>query len=204
MNSLSRKEAVILFCGDIFFFVFSLWLSLYVRFGELPTYTTFSLHLAPFSFLFVAWILVYFIAGLYEKHTLILKSKLPSVIFNAQVINSIFAIIFFYSVPSFGIAPKTILFIYLFISFVFSVIWRMYGVSFLGAREREPALLIATVSILFHQLMLRIFQDSISKKILSLPYTLTVSRSLLWISRTPTSLRSCLIFTTLFFPKSAL
>lgn len=144
MRSLSKKEALTLFLGDIFFFVFSLWLTLYVRFGELPTSTRFFVHLAPFSVLFIVWVLVYFIAGLYEKHTLILKSKLPSVIFNAVVINSIFAIIFFYSVPYFGITPKTILFIYLIISFFFSVLWRVYGIGFIGERDRQPALLIGT------------------------------------------------------------
>ncbi len=144
MTSLSKKEAVILFCGDIFFFIFSLWIALYVRYAEVPTQATFFLHLAPFSILFIVWVLVYFIAGLYEKHTLILKSKLPSVIFNAQVVNSLFAIVFFYIIPVFGIAPKTILFIYLIVSFVCILLWRLYGINFLGARERQPALLIGS------------------------------------------------------------
>ncbi len=144
MSSLSKKEAIILFCGDVFFFLFSLWLTLFVRYATLPTRALFVMHLVPFSYLFIVWLLVYFIAGLYEKHTLILKSKLPSVIFNAQVINSLFAIVFFYLVPMFGIAPKTILFIYLAISFVCILVWRLYGISFIGTRERQPALLIGS------------------------------------------------------------
>lgn len=144
MRSLSKKEAVILFFGDLFFFIFSLWLSLFIRFGVVPNKERFITHLIPFSILFVVWILVYFIAGLYEKHTLILKSRLPSVIFNAQVVNSIFAVIFFYAIPFFGITPKTILFIYLFISFICILLWRLYGVSFLGTGQRESALLIGS------------------------------------------------------------
>ena len=144
MSNLIKKEATILFFGDIFFFVFSLWLSLYIRFAELPTLEIFKIHLAPFSILFIVWFLVYFIAGLYEKHTLILKSKLPSIIFNAQVVNSIFAIIFFYTVPIFGIAPKTILFIYLFVSFVCILLWRLYGNIFSSKNEKQPALLIGS------------------------------------------------------------
>jgi exopolysaccharide biosynthesis polyprenyl glycosylphosphotransferase len=146
MSNLIKKEAIILFFGDIFFFVFSLWLSLYIRFAELPTWDIFSVHLTPFSILFVIWFLVYFIAGLYEKHTLILKSNLPSIIFNAQLVNSIFAIIFFYTIPIFGIAPKTILFIYLFISFVCTLLWRLYGDIFFNKNERQPALLIGSGS----------------------------------------------------------
>ena len=142
MSILPKKEALILFIGDILFFTFSLWLSLCLRFGELPTWEKFSVHIVPFSILFALWVLVYFIAGLYEKHTLILKSKLPNIIFNAQLINSIFAIVFFYIIQVFGIAPKTILFIYLVVSFFAILFWRLYGGNIFGSKEKQPALLI--------------------------------------------------------------
>jgi FlaA1/EpsC-like NDP-sugar epimerase len=142
MSILSKKEAFTLFLGDIFFFVFSLWASLYLRFAEVPTWERLSVHIAPFSILFAIWILVYFIAGLYEKHTLLLKSKLPNIIFNSQVANSILAIVFFYTVPVFGITPKTILFIYLVISFVCILFWRIYGGGLLSKGDKQPALLI--------------------------------------------------------------
>lgn len=146
MSSLTKKETAILFLGDVFFFVFSLWIALCLRFGEVPSLERFNTHLAPFSILFIIWVLVYFIAGLYGKHTLLLKSKLPSVIFNAQVVNSIFAIVFFYTIPVFGITPKTILFIYLVVSFVSVLLWRLYGGVILGSREKQPALLIGSGS----------------------------------------------------------
>ncbi len=142
MSGLSKKEAVILFFGDIFFFIFSLWLSLTIRFGEFPTNEKFVTHLVPFSFLFLVWLFVYFIAGLYERHTLIIKSRLPNIIWGAQLVNSIFAIVFFYTLPLFGIAPKTLLFIYLIISFLLVLFWRLYGIDFIKRGEREPALLI--------------------------------------------------------------
>lgn len=144
MRYSTPKEAIVLFFGDIFFFVFSLWVALYFRFAEIPTWDRLEMHLVPFSILFAVWVLVYFIAGLYEKHTLILKSKLPSIIFNAQVVNSIFAITFFYIIPVFGITPKTILFIYLFVSFGCILFWRLYGISIIGSAEKQPALLIGT------------------------------------------------------------
>ncbi len=142
MTILPKKEALTLFFGDIFFFILSLWLSLYLRFAQVPSVEVFKVHIIPFSILFAMWILVYFIAGLYEKHTLLLKSKLPSIIFNAQVANSILAIVFFYIIPVFGIAPKTILFIYLVISFVCSLFWRIYGGGLLNRGDKQPALLI--------------------------------------------------------------
>jgi exopolysaccharide biosynthesis polyprenyl glycosylphosphotransferase len=144
MGSLTKKETLILFCGDVVFFVLSLWVALFVRYGEIPDAYTFQTHFIPFSILFVVWILVFFIAGLYEKHTLILKGKLPSVIFNAQLINSTLAVIFFYTIPFFGIAPKTLLFIYLVVSFVATLFWRLYGARLLGTRERQGALLVGS------------------------------------------------------------
>lgn len=144
MGTLTKREASILFCGDTLSFILSLWIVLYLRFAEIPTWQKFSDHFYPFSILFIVWILVYFISGLYEKHTLLLKSKLPSIIFNAQVVNSIFAIIFFYTIPFFGITPKTILFIYLIISFIFVLLWRLYGGRLLGKRDKQPALLIGS------------------------------------------------------------
>lgn len=142
MKSLTKKEAVLLFFGDIFFFVFSLWLALFIRFGELPSVERFQLHFVPFSILFVIWLLVFFIAGLYEKHTLILKNKLPYIIFNSQVVNSIFAVVFFYTIPFFGITPKTILFIYLLVSFILLLTWRLNSQIILGSKDKHPALLI--------------------------------------------------------------
>ena len=144
MGNLIKKEAVVLFFGDVFFFVFSLWLSLYIRFAELPNWDRFETHFTPFSILFIFWFLVYFIAGLYDKHTLILKSKLPSIVFNAQIVNSIFAIIFFYTIPTFGITPKTILFIYLFVSFISTLLWRLYGNVLFSQEQRQSALIIGS------------------------------------------------------------
>lgn len=144
MSNLTKKEAMILFIGDMFFFAFSLWLTLYLRFAEAPSFARFTDHLVPFSYLFLIWFLVYFIAGLYDSHTLILKSKLPDVIFRTQVVNSILAIAFFYTIPIFGITPKTILFIYLIVSFLCVLVWRFYGDVLFGNREKQSALLIGS------------------------------------------------------------
>lgn len=140
----NKKEPLILFLGDILFFFVALWLTLFVRYAELPAQELLVSHLAPFSILSVAWVIVFFIAGLYEKHTRILKSRLPSVIFNAQVTNSIIAVLFFYFIPYFGITPKTNLFIYLFVSFALVLLWRLYLVPSLGFRKRENAILIGS------------------------------------------------------------
>lgn len=140
----NKKEPVILFLGDVFFLCLALWFTLLFRYLDVPSLSLFQSHLLPFSFLFIVWILNFFVAGLYEKHTLILRKKIPAIILNTQIINSIFAIIFFYFVPLFGITPKTNLFIYLILSSLLIFIWRFYSVSFLGFRKKQNAILIGS------------------------------------------------------------
>ncbi|HEY4498962.1 MAG TPA: exopolysaccharide biosynthesis polyprenyl glycosylphosphotransferase [Candidatus Paceibacterota bacterium] len=141
----NRFERSLLFVGDIIALFAALWLMLLVRYGSF-TSELFLLHLAPFSILFLVWIFVFFIAGLYEKHTVILKSRIPSLLFSTLVVNTVIAIAFFYFVPYFGITPKTNLFVYLVISFILVLLWRIYGYPLLGSRRKQNALLIGSGS----------------------------------------------------------
>ena len=144
MRFFNRKEPLVLLLGDLFFFLISLWLTLLIRNGEAPSEELFYTHLTPFAVLFAAWVLVFYIAGLYEKHTVILKNRLPSVLARTQLTNSGLAVAFFYLVPFFGITPKTVLFIYLFVSFALILFWRMYGYFFVGRRPVNNAILIGS------------------------------------------------------------
>ncbi len=138
-----KKESLLLFLGDILFLIAALWVTLALRYFEVPSSMVFYDHLTPFIILFAVWVLVFFIAGLYDKHTVIFKRKLPSIILNAQIANIIIAALFFFLIPYFGITPKTNLFIYLFISFVFIVFWRLSLAPVLENKKRQNALLIA-------------------------------------------------------------
>lgn len=138
----NKKEPIILFLGDMIIFTLSLWLVLFIRYSEIPNQEIFIQHIIPFSLLFVIWALTFFIAGLYEKRTLIIKRRLFANIFNTQVINSIIAVIFFYFTFIFQITPKTNLLIYIIVSFVLILIWRVYIAPSLGVRKRANAIII--------------------------------------------------------------
>ncbi|QQR82122.1 sugar transferase [Candidatus Campbellbacteria bacterium] len=140
----NRSEALILFLGDVLVLYFSLWVTLFLRRFEIPDMGALVSHFQPFTILFVLWLLVFFIAGLYDKHTTFLKKRIPSIILNAQVVNSILGIFFFYFIPYFGITPKTTLFIFLVVSFVCVVIWRRNSVLFFESPERQAAILIGS------------------------------------------------------------
>lgn len=156
MNIVRRKEVLALFIGDIVVFAVSLYLTLTLRYGGLPTEEILRNHALPFAILFLVSILIHFIVGLYEKHTLVLKRKLPAMLARAQITNAILAVAFFYFVPYINITPKVNLFIYIVISLVIMVAWRMAIADTLGRRRGTKALLIARksgeVNDLYHEI----------------------------------------------------
>ncbi len=144
MKFLNKREPLILFTGDLIAFSAALWVALVLRYGSIPSSQLLSIHWEPFSMLFLLWTFIFFVAGLYEKHTLVFKGKLPSLIFNTQVANSLLAVVFFYLFPSFGISPKTILVVYLVVSFLLIIVWRIVLVPRFGVRNSENAILLGT------------------------------------------------------------
>ncbi|HEY4479866.1 MAG TPA: exopolysaccharide biosynthesis polyprenyl glycosylphosphotransferase [Candidatus Paceibacterota bacterium] len=141
-----KKDTTLLFVVDTALLYFSLWLTLSLRYWEIPTEKTWGYHFLPFTIIIAVWLLVFFISGLYEKHTLILKSRLPSTVLHTQVANSFIAVLFFYFIPYFGIAPKTNLFIYLVISFGLVLLWRIYGDKLFRSYKKERGILIGSGS----------------------------------------------------------
>jgi len=144
MTISGKKETLALFLGDIILLYFSLWTALAVREWSIPSGYSWGLHFWPFTIIIAVWILVFFISGLYEKHTLILKSRLPSTVFNTQIANSFIAVLFFYFIPYFGIAPKTNLFTYLVISFGLILLWRIYGDRILNPLSKQKGIIVGS------------------------------------------------------------
>lgn len=142
MTRISRSGRVFIFLGDIVLLYGALFAALFIRYPTALTGEIIRIHLIPFSALFLLWIGVFLIAGLYEKHVRLRRNRLPSTIFKVQVANSLLAVVFFYAFPYVGIAPKVTLFIYLVISFFFITLWRMYGPLLLGDKS-EQAIFVA-------------------------------------------------------------
>ena len=143
-RGLPSPQVFLVFLGDIIVLYFSLWFTLFLRYFELPAADFYFLHAEPFSYLFVAWVLVFYIASLYEPHTIVFKSKIPAMMLNVQAANSVVAVLFFYLIPALGITPKTILFLYLIVSFALMSLWRIFGMQFFGLRKKERAVLIGS------------------------------------------------------------
>jgi len=137
-----RSEPILLLLGDLIVFYVSLWLTLFVRYLELPTLELWERHVAPFTLLFLVSAVVYFIAGLYDQHTSYVRSKLPVLVAYSQTITVVLAALFFFLVPYFGITPKTILAIFLAISSVLIVFWRLVLTRLFGVRRQQRSLIL--------------------------------------------------------------
>jgi len=120
-----RRASFLLFAGDIVALVLSLYLTLWVRYLSLPSAEMLVPYLAPFTFLFALWLLVFYSSGLYSKRLSLFPSRLPDALLKTQIANIIFAALFFFFVPYFGITPKTILALYLVVSLGLIFLWRL-------------------------------------------------------------------------------
>ena len=144
MSLVPKREYVVLLIGDVIIFAVSLWATLALRYLEAPSSELFTTHLLPFSFLFAAWVAVFFLAGLYGRHTRLFRSRLAATILYTQMVNIGLAALFFFSIPAFGLAPKTILLLYLVVSFVLIFFWRIGLYPHLRSRRRLKGVLIAS------------------------------------------------------------
>jgi len=142
MNALSRKTPFILFLGDILSLCGALWLTLFFRYGGVPSKQILVDHFYPFSFLFIVWVIVYFIAGLYERQVMVSKARVSLVLFYSQIVNLGLAVIFFYFVTFTSISPKTNLVIFLGFSSVLILLWRLRVYVLLRGERKERALLV--------------------------------------------------------------
>ncbi|MEN9412984.1 MAG: hypothetical protein RLZZ342_71 [Candidatus Parcubacteria bacterium] len=143
MHPVPKYEYLILLLGDVAVFVLSLWITLALRYVAIPNTDILTLHAVPFTLLFALWIVVFFLAGLYGKHTRLFRSSLPSLIFSVQLVNIALSGLFFFLVPVFGIAPKTNLLLYLLVSAPLIYAWRVWVFSRLRTARTLKGVLIA-------------------------------------------------------------
>ena len=136
------RELLILIAGDIICFTVALYVTLTVRYFGLPDSQLLNDHYGPFLILSGVWLFIFYIAGLYDKHTVFLKKLLFSRILNTQAANMLIAALLFLVIP-FGIAPKTNLVIYLVVSVVLVTVWRLYLFNYFSPKYRHRAVLIA-------------------------------------------------------------
>jgi len=137
-----RRETALLLIGDFFILVASLWVALFLRNLALPPFGYFESNVIPFLPMFLLSLVVFYIAGLYEKQTRPIRRIMGPRILGAQAATVAISAVLFFILPL-NIAPKTILIIYLFVSVAAESSWRFYRMQHeIEYGKRIPVILV--------------------------------------------------------------
>lgn len=124
---MSNGKKLIFLIGDVVVLYISLALTLIVRYGTDTFPSRFENHFAPFSIIFVFWLLIFFISDLYKEKTFRNRSTLMSALALAIIIaNAVSAIIFYLFGAFFELTPKTNLALFSIIFFALDAGMRMF------------------------------------------------------------------------------
>lgn len=138
-----KLRQIALFLGDVVFAYLALFGTILLGFWGNTNWQIVGQHLLPFSLLYLVWLLLFYIFGLYDLNLIRPKSELLAK--TGQCFIGCFAVglAFFYLVPMFGITPKTNLLINIVIFSALTILWRrlfytlfsslyLQNISFLG------------------------------------------------------------------------
>lgn len=142
MTVVNKKEPLLLVFGDLPLQVLSLIGALIIRSQSIPSAELIHSHLFPFSIIFIYSLATFYISGLYGRTINLARHALPGIIIRTQIANGLLAVLLFYFIPNFSVAPKITLLIYLFLSSVFLIMWRINTYYLISLRKKQPVLVI--------------------------------------------------------------
>lgn len=130
-----QNKKIVLLAGDIVILYASLYLALMARYGDSFTDVIWRAHFAPFSIAFAIWLIIFYVAGLYDQKTSVNNYVFYTSLTTALGTALAVTIAIFYIIPIFGITPKTSL---LLMALIFSALflgWRYFYNSLMRSRH---------------------------------------------------------------------
>ncbi|MDP2933384.1 MAG: sugar transferase [bacterium] len=121
-----KIKKFILYAGDIILLYAVLALVLLVRYQDKFSGYLWQLHLLPFTIIFVVWLAVFYISGLYDTKTLRNGIDFYTLVFKTVLLNAILAVFYFYVFSNllFTIRPLLVFATYLAFFSVLFLFWR--------------------------------------------------------------------------------
>jgi exopolysaccharide biosynthesis polyprenyl glycosylphosphotransferase len=134
MKIIYRTKQLMLMTGDLLGFCFGFWLSLFLRYGQAPNWIDIERHLNLFVLLFLLWLTINYIGGLYDlpslKHT---KNKRRFI--ESGILSIIISVILIYILPQKNISPKTILLLNILSGYSLSYLWRIIYNKYINSKK---------------------------------------------------------------------
>jgi len=129
------KQAVLV-VGDIILMYGALALALLIRYGTINQFLI-DAHLGPFTVVFVLWVAICYIVGLYDLTGI--KSKIHVIEQGVTTVGSgtVLAIVLFYLIPYFSISPKRNLALFALLFLFLLIGWRLLFMRISRAPQRR-------------------------------------------------------------------
>ncbi|MCL5017397.1 MAG: exopolysaccharide biosynthesis polyprenyl glycosylphosphotransferase [Patescibacteria group bacterium] len=142
MEPYFKTKQILLFIGDIVIFYLSLILTLWLRYTSQFYGQLFDHHLVPFSLILIIWLIVFYIAGLYDPRSLKNDIEFTKKFWYSLFFNAIFSVSFFYLNTGVSVAPKTNLFIFLIVFGLLGYLYRRVANTVLAKSEAGTRILL--------------------------------------------------------------
>ncbi|TSC79501.1 MAG: Glycosyl transferase [Parcubacteria group bacterium Gr01-1014_29] len=124
MQKKRAYSTILLACGDAIALYIALGITLLIRY-QTHLAEPWEIHKLPFAVIFAVWLLIFFIAGLYQESVWNADRMVKERILRTITAAGITAVILFYLIPAFVITPKTNLLIHIALSVGLIIGWRM-------------------------------------------------------------------------------
>jgi len=126
LTSFLKLKTLVLLTGDIIVLYASLILVVFIRYQHRFYGQFFNYHLEPFTIVFIAWLIVFYVAGLYDLKFLKNNFQFKQLFGSILLINTAIAALFFYTMPAFQITPRANLILFLIIFGITDYVWRYF------------------------------------------------------------------------------
>jgi len=120
----NNLKKIFLLTGDIAILYIALYLTLLLRYGWGQAGGEWFNHLLPFSSIFFVWLIIFYIADLYNLHLAINNWKIFQRTANSLAVGILLAFSYFYLNPAISIAPKRNLFLFAAMFALAFLVWR--------------------------------------------------------------------------------
>ncbi|MFA6525950.1 MAG: sugar transferase [Candidatus Buchananbacteria bacterium] len=150
-----KSKKFFLLLGDIVCLYSALYLTLFFRYGNNFDAQQWDNHFLAFSYIFLAWLIVFFISDLYDLKISYNNLSLLGNYGKALAINGIIAVMLFYFLTPFfpAIKPQKVLIIDLIISAILLFAWRKIFYNLIKSPQIANRVLIIGKNPLAHELM---------------------------------------------------
>jgi exopolysaccharide biosynthesis polyprenyl glycosylphosphotransferase len=133
MRFLYRAKQGVLVFGDLYAYVFSLWLALFARNLAWPSMEKVGMLIPAFALCYVLWVVNNYINGLYDLELAAKRTYVKRYIETAGL-SFLLGMAFFYIFPVKDIAPKTLLALSVALGYSVGMLWRIAALRLMSGK----------------------------------------------------------------------